>query len=468
MILTENLVKLFEKWAGEQVVAITPLPGSGSNRKYWRIGGTSRICIGTFGQDEKENKAFVAFSEHFKQAGIAVPEIYAADLPSKIYLQEDVGDTSLFGLLMANKEEQIPEEVKKYYKLSLRELIKMQVNGSKKFDYSQCYPAQEFNRQSMRWDLNYFKYYWLRPEGVDYDEHLLEEDFRQLIEFLIQADRNYFMFRDFQARNIFIHHKKPYFIDYQGGRKGPLQYDLASLLYQAKAQLPAKFREEMLEFYLDELNEYMNYNRQEFLTHYDGFVLLRLLQVLGAYGYRGYFEQKPHFIESAAFALENLRWWTKHVTLPLDLPELYRCMELLVQKPTIDQKTELTVEINSFSYKKYGIPRDSSGHGGGFVFDCRPLPNPGRYPEYQKFTGKDAQVIEFLEKEQSVEDFFNNVYELVSQAVDNYLERKFNFLSVSFGCTGGQHRSVYFAERLNKILRSKYPIKLRLRHRMME
>ncbi len=463
------LEEMFRRWAGVAPDDMRVFPSSGSNRRYFRMTGGDKKAIGAVGEDARENRAFLAFSAQFRGLGLPVPQIYAADEQTGAYLQEDLGDTSLFDLVSARKGEGVDGPLRSLYKRSLQALVRFQLEGAGAVDFSLCFPVSDFNRQSMLWDLNYFKYYYLRPSGISYDEQALEQDFGRLLDYLGQAGSGFFMYRDFQSRNIFIRDGEPWFIDYQGGRRGPLQYDPASLLFQARAGLPDAFREEMLEYYMDELAKSMAFDRDEFRGHYYGFVLLRTLQVLGAYGYRGFFEQKPHFIESAAYALDNLRWLLENVKLPVPLPELSHNLEQLtaIRKPS-DGARGLTVDISSFSFLKYGYPRDPSGHGGGFVFDCRALPNPGRYPEYKPITGRDAPVIDFLRKEQAVSDFLEQVYRIVGQAVDNYLVRGFDHLSVNFGCTGGQHRSVYCAEQLYRYLRDHYRIQVNLSHKMLD
>lgn len=465
----EKLVNLFRETFEETPFTIEPFPSSGSNRKYFRLNGAKKTVIGVYGEDPEENKAFIGFTKHFAGAGLPVPIIYATKLNEGIYLQEDLGDESLFNILTNSNSEASPERINQLYGRVIEELINFQINGDKGLDYTLCYPIDKFNDDSMQWDLNYFKYYFLKPSNISFDEHKLELDFKRLINYLSRANTNYFMYRDFQARNILIKDNQPYFIDYQGGRKGPLQYDLASLLFQAKADLSPNFREEMLNYYLRKLSGKLTVNVPVFTEHYYGFVLLRTLQVLGAYGYRGFFEQKPHFIESAQFAIKNLKWFLDNIKLPLQIPELMKNLQTLVNgKESIEKAKGLNVEINSFSYLKYGIPKDNSGHGGGFVFDCRALPNPGRFPEYKDITGKDQKVIEFLQKEKAVDDFLLNVRNITTQAVETYLDRGFDHLTISFGCTGGQHRSVYSAEWLYNYMSKKYPAHFILRHRMME
>lgn len=465
----EMLSGLFKSWSGEPPTGVFVFPSSGSNRKYFRLIGKSTNAIGVIGEDPRENRAFLAFSRHFRKLGLPVPEIYAENEKKGIYLQEDLGSTSLFDLVTSESPGTLSPELKELYRLSLEELIRFQVDGGRDLDYSLCFPVSEFSQQSMRWDLNYFKYYFLRPSGISYDEQALENDFQTLTSFLGEAGAGFFIYRDFQSRNIFIRDGRPWFIDYQGGRRGPAQYDVASLLFQAKANLPQDFREEMLNHYMDSLALVRKFDRAKFVQHYNGIILLRTLQVLGAYGYRGFFEQKPHFIESARYALQNIRWFLANETLPVKLPELLKNLEQLVENSREKERPGgLTVEITSFSYLKYGYPKDSSGHGGGFVFDCRSLPNPGRHEEYKAITGKDQAVIDFLRKEQAVEDYLQYVYRIVGQAVDNYLIRNFDHLSVNFGCTGGQHRSVYCAEKLYAYLRENYRISVSLSHKMLD
>lgn len=466
-----RLAGLFKDFAGYPPKAMKKLTGSGSNRSYYRLTGNNTSVIGTIGENLRETAAFLYFSEHFRQHGLHVPAILAKKEKENIYLQEDLGDTSLFELMeKGKKDNDLAENIRNFYKQSVEELIRFQLDGAKGLDYSRCYPKDTFDQQSMMWDLNYFKYYFLKHSGVDYDEADLEHDFALLADYLLKADSNYFMYRDFQARNILVHDEKIWFIDYQGGRKGALQYDLASLLFQAKANLSPQFRDEILSHYLIQLSKRMTISKKKFIDHYYGFVLIRMLQVLGAYGYRGFFEQKPYFIESASFALSNLKWFLNHVKLPIALPYLTSCLHELVSSGSKEStvEKELTIEINSFSYKKSGIPKDLSGHGGGFVFDCRPLPNPGRLQQFQHLTGNDDPVIQFLEEEPSVESFLNSVIQLVDLSVKNYNERGFNHLMVSFGCTGGQHRSVYCANQLAEKMRKKSGLKVILRHRMQE
>ncbi len=457
---------------GKGYVDFIKLSGSGSNRQYYRLSDENLSAIGVIGEDDQENETFIEFTKHFKKHGLNVPEIYSSDLNEKIYLQQDLGDVSLFDLVQKNESSELSGEIEELYKQSISKLIKFQKTAAKDLDFSYCFPRIEFDAQSMLWDLNYFKYYSLKFQNIPFNEEKLEKDFQTIINYLSKADSNYFMYRDFQTRNIMVYEDKPYFIDYQGGRKGPLQYDLASLLFQAKADLPCSFRQEMLEYYLDEMEGNAMVYHNEFINFYYGFVLLRTLQVLGAYGFRGYYEKKPHFMESLSYAIKNVDWLLENIQFQFDFPELKKSLQLLSQnfKTSQAKKTgkKLTVEINSFSYIYMGIPEDKSDHGGGFVFDCRSLPNPGRYEEYRALSGLDQPVIDFLKKEPAVDKYFQSVLEITSGAIDNYIDRNFDHLMINFGCTGGQHRSVYCAEKLFEKLNEKYDVKIELNHLMKD
>ncbi|MBN2173271.1 MAG: phosphotransferase [Bacteroidales bacterium] len=467
------LQDLFRQWAGEEVSGHQLIAGSGSNRSYYRIKGVKHKAIGVIGEDTAENRAFFVFTDHFLKHSLPIPEILKKDETNGVYLLTDLGDTSLFQLVLdADVQNGVPDRIEQFYRQALDELIRFQVLAGKDLDFSVCYPRDAFDEQSMQWDLNYFKYYFLKTSGALFDEQKLEDDFQNLKRFLSGANSNFFMYRDFMTRNILVHQNKLYFIDYQGGRKGPIQYDLASILFQAKAGLPFDFRQKMLEYYMDRLEEYIPVERSSFTEFYYGFVWMRTLQVLGAYGFRGYFEKKPHFLQSVDYALKNVDWLLNHVTLPVDLPELIGCLKIISKQQEIEVQnkphSDLTVEVNSFSFIYMGIPDDDTEHGGGFVFDCRALPNPGRYEEYRILTGLDQPVINFLSKEPEVAKFLQSVYEIADQAIEKYIQRGFDHLMISFGCTGGQHRSVYCAENFVRHIQSKYNIQVQLKHRMLK
>jgi len=472
--IQKNLNNLFEAWCGEKVQVISALPQSGSYRQYFRISGNSKSAIGAFNPDLKENNAFISFTKHFKSNGLSVPEFYLDDKKSGTYLIEDLGDVSLFAFLSENrKDNKFPNKAISYYEESLEHLIRFQLEGNDGLDYSACYPRDSFDKQSIMWDLNYFKYYFLKLTKTVFDEQLLENDFNKFAEFLLSAEMNSFMYRDFQSRNIMIKDERLYFIDYQGGRKGALQYDVASLLYDAKADLPQNVRDELVEFYIEFLNSRANINRDEFLKHYYSYVLVRILQAMGAYGFRGLYEKKVHFLKSIPFAIKNLQWLLDKKLLPDDLPELQKSLHNIITNEELsnyghhESQDKLKVTINSFSYKQ-GMPLDISGNGGGFVFDCRALPNPGRLEKFKELTGKDKEVIVFLENESTVKDFLENIFRISENSVQNYIERKFTSLVINFGCTGGQHRSVYSAEKLAAYLKSKFNINIELHHTGLE
>ncbi len=464
------LPKLFEDWAGEPSAQMDQLAQAGSDRRYFRLHGATKQAIGTYNADFKENKAFIRFTQHFWGKGLPVPEVYGENLLNGVYLQEDLGDLQLFNLLPPVGEPW-KDELVQLYKKTTESLAELQIVGGQDLDYSVCYPRAAFDKQSMMWDLNYFKHYFLKLAKIPFDEQALEDDFQKFTNYLLLADCNYFLFRDFQSRNIMIKEGKPYFIDYQGGRKGALHYDLASLLYQAKGGVPEQTKKDLLEHYIDKVESMISIDRDFFKDMYYGYVLIRCLQTLGAYGFRGLYERREHFLTSIPFAIHQIEQILGMVKLPIKLPELFRCLELIVQSEEFDgfdkkkySNSPLTVKINSFSYKQTGYPPDNSANGGGFVFDCRFIENPGRHEAYKKLTGRDKPVIEFLKSNTDMDTFLQSVYAMVDKAVENYLERNFESLMVNFGCTGGQHRSVYAADQLAKHLNDKYGVRTALLH----
>lgn len=463
------LAELFEEWAGEPAELILPLAPSGSDRIYYRVKGRQKVAIGAYSPNDKETAAFLSFSRHFFDKNLPVPEIYAENLMEKVYLQEDLGFTTLYSYLL-QKDEYFPDYLIKIYKKVVEKLAYLQIQGGNGLNYDVCYPRAAFDKQSMLWDFNYFKYYFLKLAKVPFDEQALENDFHNFAEYLLQTDCSHFMFRDFQTRNIMIKNGEPFFIDYQGGRRGALQYDLASLLYQAKANIPQDVRMDLLHHYLDTAENLVPINRQEFLEYFYGYVLIRNIQVMGAYGFRGLYERKEHFLKSIPFAIRNLKWIFENVEMKVEIPELRKALHNLINSKQFEPfdkikaaSSLLTVTINSFSYKQ-GIPKDESGNGGGFIFDCRFIHNPGRYETYKKMTGRDEDVINFLQQHSKMNDFLNDVFRIVDYAVEDYIERSFNHLMINFGCTGGQHRSVYAADALAAHLDEKFGVKIQLTH----
>ena len=437
------LSELYITYTNEEPQNIEELPSSGSNRRYFRLSGKQSL-IGVIGTCKEENEAFLYMDAHFISKGLPVPKVLLHSEDKMAYIQEDLGDTLLFNAIEKGRKTTVfSEEEKILLSKTIRLLPDIQFAGADGMDFSKCYPASEFNARSILWDLNYFKYCFLKATGMEFLEDKLEDDFQRLTDVLLRSSSATFMYRDFQSRNVMIKDGEPWFIDFQGGRKGPVFYDVASFLWQAKANLPDSLRGELLEDYINALRKYTPVDKEYFYAQLRHFVLFRTLQVLGAYGFRGYFEKKPHFIQSVPFAIANLR---SLLTVPYpEYPYLNKILKELVglKQFTDDlQKHTLTVRVMSFAYKK-GIPNDPSGNGGGFVFDCRAVNNPGKYERYKPFTGLDAQVIKFLEDDGEILTFLDHAYAMVDASVKRYVERGFTNLMVSFGCTGGQHRSVY-------------------------
>jgi aminoglycoside/choline kinase family phosphotransferase len=481
----EVLKRLFEQHFDSPVERVQPLQGQfgGSGRKIIRLSGDKFSAIGILYDVREENMAFLEFSRHFRRHGLPVPEIYGEDLNHGAYLEEDLGDTTLFEFLSDHRVGAIiaPEVIAAYRKV-VAVLPRFQVEAGRDLNYKVCYPRASFDRQSIAWDLNYFKYYFLRLAGIPFNEQALEDDFSRLTKFLLSATREYFLYRDFQSRNIMLrpasgealNEVRPFFLDYQGGRKGALQYDIASLLYDAKADLPPDLRQQLLDHYLDSLTGFVDLDRAAFMQFYYPYVYVRIMQALGAYGFRGFYERKAHFLQSVPYALRNLRWLLHNIVLPIALPTLMEAFKSMVASDKLhgliseEKKTDkLTVRIFSFSFHR-GLPQDDTGNGGGFVFDGRSLPNPGREARFKALTGKDAAVIEFLDQQESVRQFLANAISLVDASINTYQRRGFKHLMVSFGCTGGQHRSVYLAEQLAKHLRAVDGVEVVVRHREQE
>ena len=472
------LRRLFEQHYGFPPEEVKPLQGQlgGSGRAILRLSGSRISAIGILSSVREENVAFLEFSKHFYHLGLPVPEIFAEDLSQGAYLEEDLGDTTLFEFLGAYRNgENVETPAMDTYRKVVAMLPRFQVVAGKDLNYKVCYPRSSFDRQSIAWDLNYFKYYFLRLAGVPFNEQTLEHDFSRLTKFLLSVDRDYFLYRDFQSRNVMLRDGAPFFLDYQGGRKGALQYDIASLLYDGKADLPPAMRQQLLDHYLDCLSGMIDLDRGAFMEHYYAYVYVRILQALGAYGFRVFYERKAHFLQSVPYALKNLRWLAENVKLPIPLPALMEALDAIAESEELQGKLQglaapeaagLTVRIFSFSFH-HAAPIDETGNGGGFVFDARTLPNPGREERFRALTGRDGAVIDYLSHEESVGAFLSHAIALVDASVATYRRRGFSSLMVSFGCTGGQHRSVYLAEQLAKHLRGA-GAKIVLRHIELE
>jgi len=464
-MIIEELKKLYLSYVGCEPQAIEEMPASGSNRRYFRLLGNPTL-IGVSGESLEENRAFLYMAEHFKQKGLPVPTIYARSENNMFYLQEDLGDTLLFNAIEKGRQTSIfSEEEKELLRKTMRLLPAIQFAGADSMDFSYCHPQAEFNSRSILWDLNYFKYCFLKATGLEFQEDRLEDDFQKMSDVLLRSSSATFLYRDFQSRNVMVKDGEPWLIDFQGGRKGPIYYDVASFLWQAKANYPDELRQELLNEYIQALRKYKPVDEAYFHAQLRHFVLFRTMQVLGAYGFRGYFEKKPHFIQSVPYAIENLRQLLKepYPEYPY-LTEVLKSLTELKQFADGLQKRKLTVKVMSFAYKK-GIPEDTTGNGGGYVFDCRAVNNPGKYERYKPFTGLDEPVIKFLEEDGEITTFLEHVYALVDASVKRYIERGFTNLSVCFGCTGGQHRSVYSAQHLAEHLNQKFGVQVNLVHR---
>lgn len=469
----DRLAELYQQKFGRHPDSIVALRSDGSDRKIYRVVAGEHTVIGILGVDYHENAAFLEFSKHFRKFGLRVPEIYIENPDGGAYLEEDFGDVILFDWMMDIREQHdFNDTIKKMYRQVVEYLPRFQIEAGMSIDYSFCYQHQEFGEDSMQWDLHYFKRHFINyfyKKKVNHTE--LDKDFNKLIKFLLQEDRKYFLYRDFQSRNVMIKEGMPHFIDYQSGRKGALQYDLGSLLYDAKANLPDAFREELIEIYLEQARKMTRINPKRFKKYYYGFVLIRIMQAFGAYGYLSAVKGKTHFFKSVPFAIKNLEiLLNKNIEILDQLPTLKEIFANLIEDNYLrefeDQK-KLVVRINSFGFHKTGIPKDSSGNNGGFVFDCRFLPNPGRDEKYKTFTGKDTEVIAYFSKYKIVNDFLEHVFKIVDYTVDNYQSRSFSDLMISFGCTGGQHRSVFCAERVAEYLKKK-DIQVKVSHNELE
>ena len=459
----EPIVRLFEQRFGAPPQSILEVAGDGSQRRYFRlVGDDLTTAVGAIGPDADENRAFFAFTDAFRSIGLPVPELYGRNDAAHVWLLEDLGDTTLFSALSTAREAEgglFPDSIRPVYERVVELLPHFQVEGGRVVDYGAAYPRAAFDRQSILWDLNYFKYHFLKLAHVPFNEQRLENDFQKLADFLLEADTGHFLYRDFQSRNIMLRDDGPRFIDYQGGRRGAPQYDIASLLYDAKAAIPDTVREHLLTRYIEALSGLMPVDEARFRELFRGYVLVRIMQAMGAYGYRGFFERKPRFLQSVPFAARNIDLILAR-GLPVRLPEIEAVFRRIVElwadrKGTIEPRPGLQLVVTSFSYRR-GYPDDAGGHGGGFVFDCRALPNPGRHLEYADLCGRDADVVDYIEAYPELERFWQGVRSLVDAQIREYVRRGFNSLTVNFGCTGGQHRSVYLSERLTRHVREHF------------
>lgn len=467
-VMTGGVRKLFVDKYGAEPLSIVKLNGAGSNRVYYRLHGDGFSVIAVVGTSFEENRAFVALADAFAKSGVDAPEVLAVSDDGLCYLQTDLGDTTLFESMKQSRENGCFAEDDVRLLCNVMSVLPcIQYEVPRHFDFSLCYPMSDFNERTIKWDLNYFKYCFLKGVGIEFNESLLEDEFDKLTALLLSDNDDVFLYRDFQSRNVMVFDGKPFFIDFQGGRRGPVYYDVASFVGQARACYTADVVERMIDAYLAALAEYKTICRDEFMKRLSLFRVFRLLQNLGTYGYRGLFERKKAFVEIIPKAVEQLRELMGCFTS--DFPYIASLVNEIAVLPMFvagDLK-ELTVDVMSFSYRR-GIPDDNSGNGGGFVFDCRAIHNPGRYEPYKKLTGMDAPVIEFLEKESNIAEFLENAYAMVDNMVDTYMKRGFTHVQVCCGCTGGQHRSVYSAEHIARHVADKFGVKVVVTHKMLE
>lgn len=463
----QNIKILLKKYNYPDDFQIIPMPSSGSSRLYYRVlfneKSTLKSLIASYNADVSENIAHNSFTNHFISLGYNVPTIYAHDENYRYFLLQDLGDNTLFTLLNSNRK----TAINFYYKV-ISDLVNFQIDGIQNLDLDVAYPVKDFNKRSIMWDLNYFKYYFAKPHNLEFNENLLENDFEKFADLLLGADLNYFNYRDFQSRNIMIYDDKPWYIDFQAGRRGALQYDLVSLLYQAKANLNEDTKQELYNYYIKTLNTKLPGSIEAFEKLYPSYIYFRLMQVMGAYGFRGLVQRKAHFLQSIPLAIKSLSDLLKKSDIGTTLPELSSIFNQILSlnyNKASENNTGLTVSISSFSFKKKGIPTDITGNGGGHTFDCRSLPNPGRLANLRDFTGLQDPIINYLEKQEEVTEFLKNVKNIIDQSINNYQKRKFSNLQINFGCTGGRHRSVYSTSKIAEYIANKFPdVKVEISH----
>ena len=472
MTTIDKIKELFASFSKDEITGIDKLPQAGSERHYYRIYTATKNFIATYGTNIKENESFIYFTEHFIKKNLATPQLFCVNAEKDSYIQEDFGDASLL-----NKLEELGyvPEVYNLYKTSLHQLALLQIKGDEGLNYEKCLTNTSFGKQAIMADLLYFKYYFLDALRRPYDKQKLIDDFEALSNYLSHTEYKFFMFRDFQSRNIMVKGNGDVgFIDYQGGMKGAPQYDVASLLWQAKANLPEDWKNYLLEDYINSFESIVEetVDRDVFKSQYNGYVLIRLLQVLGAYGFRGLFERKAHFLTSIPLALQNLKWFVSNQSIGIAVPEFKKVLELCISNEVMQEytpvqatsETPLVVDVCSFSFIQQGYPKDETKNGGGFVFDMRGILNPGRFDEYKHLSGLDKPVKDFLEQQTKMPDFLNGVYSIIDVSVEDYIKRGFENLCINFGCTGGQHRSVFAAEAVARHLKNKFKVNINLNH----
>lgn len=461
--IKQDIIRLFEHWSGDKLVSTTLIPPSGSYRQYIRIVGEKQTVMGVYNADKKENNAFITYSRHFKAKGLPVPEILAVDESRGIYLQDDFGDLMLFDYIQAEREgDYFPESLILILKKTIKELVKFQIEGGDGLDYTVAYPRAAFDKQSMMWDLNYFKYYFLKLAQIPFDEQLLEDDYLNFTDFLLKAPSDYFLYRDFQSRNVMLKDGEPKFIDYQGGRKGALPYDLASLLYDAKADFPEALREELLSYYLDELSHYEQVDVESFKSYYYAFVLIRMMQAMGAFGFRGFYEKKEHFLQSIPYALRDLKEILPHLGFLNQYKELFSALEKVTESEFlrgvgIQKEEKLRVAVYSFSYDRKIQPD-------GFVFDCRMIADPMSDSKVSKTPMELEDLDVFFTEKTGMPAFLKSVISFIDILLDGVLKQDRKQLNIYFGSVKGLHRSVYAANFIALYLKTRSDVEIDLKH----
>ena len=463
----EILKELYKAKTGSYPQTIIKLSGDGSNRCYYRLSSEDISYIGVAGVSKEENSAFITIANTFNECGIDAPKIIEVSKDMMHYIQEDLGDNTLFATLKESRECGVfsDEDSEKLCRV-MGLLADIQFKVGEKLNFDVCYPIAKFDKTSVLWDLNYFKYCFLKGVGIEIDEPRLEVEFNRLCDILLAENDNTFLYRDFQSRNIMWHNNKPYFIDFQGGRRGPVYYDVASFVGQTRAKYSEEVCEKMIDAYLESLSKYKNIGKESFIERLNIFRVFRLLQTLGTYGYRGLFEHKKAFMDPIPLTLAQL--YNLMEICNVELPYIKSAIKEIKELPRFksDDYKGLTVDVMSFSFHR-GIPDDYSGNGGGFVFDCRAIHNPGRYAEYKKLNGTDEPVIDFLERESNITEFLDSAYYMVDHMVDTYMKRGFTHIQICCGCTGGQHRSVYSAEHIAKHIAGKFGVRINVKHIML-
>jgi aminoglycoside/choline kinase family phosphotransferase len=326
------LSKHFQALTGAPPASVKVLKPHASDRRIYRLTNQVQTVVGVVNANSPENEAFVYLAGHFRSFDLPVPEVYHFAAKENLYLLRDLGDTTLLDFLLSERartSHDFPESVACVYRQVLEHLVTFQVNAARSLDFNRCYPESLFSSPALLRDMIKFERELVARLLPDDSSTNLKTDFRTLVEFLAKAQSDFFLYRDFQSRNIMLVDQSPYFIDFQAGRKGPLQYDVVSLLYQSSTQLPENVRARLLEHYLDAVQGQLSLDRSAFMHYYSGFIVSRMLQVLGVYGSQGLGAGKEYFTKSIPGALHNLLRELTAPNFPINLPTLRNCAERL-------------------------------------------------------------------------------------------------------------------------------------------